>query len=196
EPLDADAQEWYGDAGLLEVERHGSEDNPIAYATAYVAPEEYPALWHSGLPFHFEWRYFVDPQRLDAGQVDQLQVDLHRLALIGGAAAGRAGGAVSVLTGLPGILDRYAAQRALSESVLSIAAIGPFGLAAGGMAMVGILLVRRRRTTLALARGRGASGALVLGTQLWESTLIAGSAALVGLLAAVLVVPARATPLS
>ncbi|HEY4227746.1 MAG TPA: hypothetical protein VGM49_05365, partial [Candidatus Limnocylindrales bacterium] len=195
-PLDPDAQQWYGDAGLLEVEHHGSEDNPIAYATAYIAPEEYPSIWSSGLPFHLEWRYFVDPQRLDAGQVEQLQSDLHRLALIGASAAGGASGTLSVLTGLPAILDRYATQRALSESVLSIAAIGPFGLAAGAMAMVAILLVRRRRTTLALTRGRGASGALVLGTQLWESTLIAGGAALLGLLVAVLVVPARANPLS
>ena len=55
---------------------------------------------------------------------------------------------------------------------------------------------RRRRTTLALARGRGASGSLVLGTQLWEAILLAGGASLVGLLAAVSVFPARASPLS
>ena len=195
EPLDPEAELWYGDAGLLQVEQHGDPDNPIAYVTAYMAPEEYPSIWHSGLPFHLELRFLVDPQRLDAGQVEELQADLHRLALIGGT-AGVAGGTISVLTGLPGILDRYAAERALSESVLSIAAIGPFGLAAGAMGMVAILLVRRRRATLALARGRGASGSLVLGTQLWESTLIAGAAALLGLAVAVLVVPARANPLS
>jgi putative ABC transport system permease protein len=198
DPIDPEAELWYGDAGLLQVEQHGDADGPIAYATAYIAPEEYPSIWHSGLPFHLEWRYIVDPQRLDAGQIDQLQAGLHRLSLIGGSAggAGAAGGTISVLTGLPGILDRFAAERALSESVLSIAAIGPFGLAAGAMAMVAILLVRRRRATLALARGRGATGALVLGTQLWESTLIAGGAALLGLLVAVLLVPARANPLS
>jgi putative ABC transport system permease protein len=201
EPLDPEAELWYGDAGLLQVEHHGDEDNPIAYVTAYMAPEEYPAIWHGGLPFHLEWRFLVDPELLDAGQVDQLQADLHRLSLLSGsgtsgAGTSGAGSTVSVLTGLPAILDRYAAERALSESVLSIGAIGPFGLAAGAMAMVAILLVRRRRATLALARGRGATGSLLLGTQLWESTLIAGGAALLGLLVAVLVVPARPNPLS
>jgi putative ABC transport system permease protein len=194
-PVDPDSEYWYGDASLLQVEQHGSEDNPIIYATAYMAPETYPSIWQSGLPFHYEWRFIVDPQRLDAGQVDDLRSDLHRLGLIAGAATG-AQGTVTVLTGLPAILDRYSDERALSESVLSIAAIGPFGLAAGAMAMVAILLVRRRRATLALTRGRGASGALVLGTQLWESILLAGGAALLGLLLAVVLVPARDDPLS
>ncbi|HYK95301.1 MAG TPA: hypothetical protein VE011_05455, partial [Candidatus Dormibacteraeota bacterium] len=195
EPLDPQSEYWYGDAGLLHVEQRGSEDRPIIYATAYIAPQAYPSIWQSGLPFHYEWRFLVDPQRLDAGQVDALRSDLHRLSLISGAGTG-AVGTVTVLTGLPAILDRYAAERALSESVLSIAAIGPFGLAAGAMGMVAILLARRRRATLALARGRGATGALVLGTQLWESTLIAGGGALLGLLLAVLLVPARDDPLS
>jgi putative ABC transport system permease protein len=195
EPIDRLAEYWYGDNGLVQVESHGDEDNPIAYATAYMAPEMYPSIWHGGLPFHYEWRFLVDPQRLDAGQVDDLRAGLHRLGQISGAATGIPG-SVSVLTGLPAILDRYAVERALSESVLSIAAIGPFGLAAGAMAMVGILLVRRRRPTLALARGRGATGALVLGTQLWESVLIAGGAAVLGLLLAIVLVPARDDPLS
>ena len=148
---------------------------PIAYATAYVAPEAYPSLWASELPFHYEWRLQVDPKRLDADQVAQLEVDLRRLGFIAGNAGGSGGaagdaGTVVILTGLPVILERYAAQRALSESVLSIAAIGPFGLAGGALAMVAILLVRRRRGALTLARGRGASGALLLGTQLWEAS--------------------------
>lgn len=195
EPIDPQAEYWYGDSGLLQVEQHGTEDNPIIFATAYMAPEQYPDIWKSGLPFHYEWRFLVDPQRLDAGQVDTLRADLHRLGLISGTGTGVAG-TVTVLTGLPAIFDKYAGERALSESVLSIAALGPFGLAAGAMAMVAILLVRRRRATLALARGRGATGALVLGTQLWESTLIAGGAALLGLLLAVVLIPARDDPLS
>ena len=42
----------------------------------------------------------------------------------------------SYVTGLPRILDGYVTQLASSESILSIAAIGPFALAAGAMAMV------------------------------------------------------------
>ena len=196
EPLDPGADYWDGDSELLQVSQHGEPDSPVAYATAYISAEMYPSLWASSLPFHYEWRFRVDPGRLDAGQVDQLQVDLHRLGLITGSSIGSSRGTVVVLTSLPAILDRYAAQRDLAESVLSIAAIGPFGLAGGAIAMVAILLVRRRRATLSLARGRGASGTLVLGTQLWEAVLLAGAAALVGLLIAVSGIPGRESPLS
>ena len=196
EPLDPKSEYWDGDDDLLKVSQHGTEESPIAYATAYVPAEMYPTLSSSGLPFHYEWRFQVDPQRLDADQVAQLQVDLRHLGLITGSSQTAGSGSVVVFSGLPGILDRYGAERALSESVLSVAALGPFGLAAGAMAMVAILLVRRRRATLALTRGRGASGSLVLGTQLWEAILLAGGASLLGLLIAVSLIPARDSSLS
>ena len=199
EPLDPHAEYWHDDPSLLQVSQHGTEfpvEHPIAYATAYIPAEMYPSLSSSGLPFHYAWLFQIEPLRLDAGQVARLQVDLQRLGLITGAPAVGASGTVVVVTGLPGIVDRFAAERAAAESVLSIAAISPFGLAGGAMAMLAILLVRRRRATLALARGRGASGSLVLGTQLWEAILFAGGASLLGLLAAVSAIPARASPLS
>lgn len=196
EPVDPDAAYWDGDTGLLQVSQQGTDEHPIAYVTAYVSAEMYPSLWASRVPFHYEWRFRIDPERLDAGQVADLQADLRRLGLLTGSTAFASPGAVVVLTGLPAILDQYAAQLAQSATVLSIAAVGPFGLAGGAIAMVAVLLVRGRRTTLALARGRGASGSLVLGTQLWEAILLAGSASLVGLLIAVSVIPGRASPLS
>ncbi len=195
-PLDRKADYWSGDANLLQITPAGSDTHPVAFATAYVPAATYPTLWASGLPFHYEWRFLVDPQRLDAGAVPRLQMDLRRLGVAAGSTELASGGGVQLHTGLPGILDRYAAQRALSESVLSIATIGPFGLAGGALGMVAFLLIRRRRATLALARGRGASGSLVLGTQLWEAILVAGSAALVGWLLAVMAIPARSSPLS
>ncbi len=83
-----------------------------------------------------------------------------------------------------------------SETVLSIAAIGPLALALSATAMLAILLVRRRRNSLLLARGRGASGWLLLGAQAIEAVLLAGSAAVVGFALAVYAVPARDSPLS
>ncbi|MEO8273576.1 MAG: FtsX-like permease family protein [Chloroflexota bacterium] len=196
EAIDPSAAYWDGDTGLLEVVQAGSADNPVAYATAYVPTEMYPGLYDGGLPFHNVWGFKVDPARVDANEVEQLQVDLRRLGLISGPTPAGARSSVTVLTGLPRILERFAAERALAGSVLTIAAIGPFGLAAGALGMVSILLVRRRRATLALARGRGASGALLLGTQLWEGLLFAGAASLVGLLAAFLAIDARPSLLS
>ncbi|TAJ99084.1 MAG: ABC transporter permease [Chloroflexota bacterium] len=195
EPLDPSAEMWQGDTRLLQVEQHGTDDFPIAFATAYVAAEAYPDLWASGLPFNYEWRFRVDPARFEADQVAGLQVELRRMGLISSAAAAP-DDTVSIVTGLPGILDRFVTARAASEAALSIAAIGPLGLAGGALAMTAILLVRRRAGTLALARGRGASGALVLGTQLLESILVAGGAAVVGFVVATAIVPGRPSPLS
>ena len=199
EPLDADAAFWSGDETLLIPEMHGDEDVPVAFATAYMAAEAYPNFWSGQLPFHNEWRFVVDPARLDADQVPGLQADLPRLDRVGAGVPSGANlvrGAVLPRTGLGAILEQYVEERSLAEAVLSIAAIGPFALAAGALAMVAILLIRRRAATLALVRGRGASGSLVLGAQLWEAIILAGGASILGFAIAVAIVPARASPLS
>jgi putative ABC transport system permease protein len=205
EALDPTAEEWAG-SGLLEPTFiYGVEGIVAIYATAYIPAEAYPSLEASQLPFIFDWHYKIDPARVDGGQVEALHADLQRLSLIAASKDNRyleSSGAtvgltnVSMSSGLLGILDGVSAQRARAESVLSIAALGPFGLAGGAIGMLALLLVRRRRHGLLLARGRGASGGLLLGTQLLEVTLLAGSAAVIGLLLALSVVPARAAPLS
>jgi putative ABC transport system permease protein len=196
EPLDETDPYWFADTDLLRAVQHGNPDEPLAWVTAYVPPEMYPNLAASRLPFQYEWRYPTSPDRFESDQVPQLQSDLRRLGVNAGAAATGATRTIDIRTGLPGILEAFATQRALTETVLSIATLGPFGLAAGAIAMVALLLVRRRRPTLALARGRGASGFLVLGTQLWEGIVVTGGAALLGLALATVAIPARSSPLS
>ncbi len=195
EPIDPHAPYWSGDPSLRVVQM-GTWDTPVARFTAYIAAETYGAVWSSGLPFRYEWRYQVDPQRLVAGQVAQWQEDLRHLDFVTGFSELALPGTVVMRSGLLRILDTFATQLARSESILSIAAIGPFLLAGGVLGMLAILLGTRRRATLVLARGRGASGSVVLGTQLWEAVILAGSACLVGLLAATIAIPARAGPLS
>jgi putative ABC transport system permease protein len=205
EPKDPTGAEWSG-SGLLQPTLLQGPDGPSGIrATAYVPAESYARLAASALPFHYDWHFQVDAQRLDADQVATLQTDLQRLNLvvaptdtrfIQDLSASVNVSNVSIGTGLLQIVDKFAAQRARSESVLSIAAIGLLGLAAGATAMVAILLVRQRRSSLLLARGRGASGRFVLGAQVLESVLLAGSAALVGFVLAVVAVPARDSSLS
>ena len=205
QPLDANAETWSGNGFLEPGYQYGAAGLEAIYATAYVPAEAYASLYAAHLPFRYDWRFQVDPARFDADQADALQLDLPRLATLSApddhrllpdskAVAGLAN--VTIQTGLAAILDRVAVQRAQSESVLSIAALGPLGLAAGATAMLAVLLIRRRRSSLLLARGRGASGMLLLGAQLWEAILLAGTAALVGFLLAVLAIPARDAPLS
>jgi putative ABC transport system permease protein len=196
EALDPVAPYWAGDDDLIQAAQLGSEDNPVAGVTAFVPAAMYPNLAASRMPFRYEWRFNTDPERLDASQVPRLQADLRRLGVLSSGGAGGAQGTVELRTGLPPILEQFTEEQALTETVLSIATIGPLGLAAGAIAMIALLLVQRRRAALALARGRGASGSLVLGTQLWESVLLAGGASLLGLVLALALVPGRASPLS
>jgi putative ABC transport system permease protein len=191
---DPDAEVWYDDPSMQILDMGGTDDNPIALVTALIDQGAYADLSESGLPFAHDFRYLVDPNRLDSDQVDALVTDLQRTqSRFLTSSTTSAGSSEPVLrTALPGLLLGYVAARSASEAVLSVAAIGPLVLAAGAVGMVGILLVARRRPTLALTRGRGASGMLLIGTQLWEALLLAGLAGLLGLALATLVVPGRA----
>lgn len=198
-PLDPTSEYWSGDASLMRLSP-GTVDPALgmltAYVTAYVPAELYPGLFSGGLPFRYEWHFRVDPQLIDAGQVAALQGDLRHLDFVAGASELGSPETVVLRTGLLPILDGFASQLSASESMLSVAAIGPFALAGAVLGMIAVMLITRRRAALALARGRGASGSLVLGTQLWEAIVLGGAASLVGLVAALALVPARGSPLS
>ena len=190
---DPDAEAWYADRALQVVNVGGTLDNPIAFATALVAPDTLDGLVTAQMPIRYQWRYLIDPARLDAGQEEELTTGLERLETqfqTTGSDASVATGVV-LRSGLLAIVERYHEQRAATTAVLSVAAIGPFALAVGAIGMIGILLVSRRRPSLELTRGRGATGWLLLGTQLWEGLLLAAPPALVGWGLASLILPGR-----
>lgn len=191
-----DAEVWYEDSTLQVLNLGGTDDHPLAFATALMAPEAYADVAGSGLPFTYQWRYFIDPQRLDGDEAEALLGELRRVQSRFLSTVTLSRREPSASTGLAALLEAYLARRSASRAVLSVAAIGPFVLAAGAIGMVGVLLVARRRPTLALARGRGASGLLLLGAQAWEATLLLGVAVAAGFLLAIGLVPARASPAS
>jgi putative ABC transport system permease protein len=195
---DPGAEVWYEDPSLQSLDLGGSDDNPIAFVTGLISGHAYRDLAASELTFRHEWRFFLDPRRLDSSRIEPLVADLQRMrSQFLTSTTTSAGAARPVLrTGVPELLQQYLAERSASEAVLSVAAIGPLVLAGGAVGMVGILLVARRRAALALARGRGASGMLLIGAQLWEAVLVAGLAGIAGLAAATLIVPGRPEPLS
>ncbi len=205
EPTDPEAAQW-ATGGLLEPAfRLGPGGVEAINVAAFVSPDAYSSIHAGNLPFRYEWHLQTDPGRLDAGQVATVQDDLRQMSLIASSEDDRrlpdlssfvVLRDVSFTSGLLGVLDQFATQRALSESVLVIAALGPLFLAGAAIGMLAIMLVRRRRSSILLARGRGASGALLLGVGLAEAILLAGSAALVGFLLAVSAVPARDTSTS
>lgn len=190
---DPSAAYWYADPSLIRPSIGGTDDFPIAFATGLVAPEAYGDVLGLGLPFRYQWRYRLATDQLDAGQLDQLGADLRQMESIFATSisAALASRVVFLRTGLIGLIETYEAQRATSEAVLSVAAIGPLAVAAGAVGVVAILVVSRRRASLALARGRGASGGQVLAAQLWEGLLLTVPAAVAGLLLAETAIPAR-----
>jgi putative ABC transport system permease protein len=193
---DAAAPFWFDDRSLGEVSIGGTDDDPIAFATALFAPAAYADLLELDLPSRYRWLLFVDIDKLDAGAVDALAPDLRRLGSTFATTGSVRAGSPLLRTGLLGVVERYLEQRATTEAALSIAALGPLTVAVAAVGLIGVLVVRRRRPALALARGRGASGAQLLLAQLWEGLLITVPAALAGLLAALAVVTARASEIS
>ena len=185
---------WFDDPALAQPAIRGSAEAPIAFATALFAPAAYEQVEDLGLPGRYRWRYHVAAERFDAGRLDALVPDLRRLDTTFG--GNRAAGGVIYRSGLLDIIETYQTQRATTEAVLSVAAIGPLAVAAAALGLVAVIVVRRRRADLALARGRGASTGQLLSAQLWEGLLITVPATIAGLLTARLSVPARADPVS
>ena len=187
---------WYDDAALAEIAVGGTVDSPIAFATAVFAPEAYVDVLALGLPVRYRFRYLVDVDRLDAGSLDALVGDLRRVEAANSQTGVLRPGSTQFRSGLLNSIERYLDKRSTSEAALSVAALGPLTVAAGAVGLVGVLIVRRRRTALALARGRGASASQLLATQLWEGLLVTVPAAMVGLLAATSLITARTSELS
>ncbi len=188
---DRRAPYWFDETTLAEAAIGGTDDSPIAFATALIAPEAYADVFTLGLPTRYRWRLQVDAERLDAGEVTPLRDDLRRLGSSFGTAGSGANGRILYRSGLLDVLERFAARRTATEAALWVAAMGPLAVAAGALGLVAVIIVGRRRAALVLARGRGASAAQLLAAQLWEGLLISVPAAVVGLLLAGAAVPSR-----
>lgn len=185
---DPESDAWFGDSGLTFDDLGTSLDVPVASINTYVPPEALPGLVASGLPFEYHWRYPIDAQRLEARAIAETA---QALRLIESQTAGSDEGSdASAESGLIPILDRQLSLRAASEAVLGLAASAPLALATGAVIMAAVLLGRRRRPALVLARGRGAAPRLLFAATLVESVVVATVACLLGLALAIALVPA------
>jgi putative ABC transport system permease protein len=193
---DPAAEIWYADSRLEHVGLEFTTNEAVAYATALIAPDAVPDVASLGIPVHIEWRSFIDPKRMDVGVLDSLLPALQRLDTQFGRTSIRATDAVLLRTDLAGVINRYSRQRAASDAVLTVAAIGPLALAGAAIGMLAVLLGRRRRASTTLARARGASTGLLVLAQAWEAAVFIGAAALVGYGLAIVLVQGRASPAS
>ncbi|MGH2382729.1 MAG: hypothetical protein ACRDG7_16130 [Candidatus Limnocylindria bacterium] len=196
---DADAEFWMNDPSLeLPTVIVVNPNLRLLYGTALLSADAYPTLIRNGLPARYAWRMFIDPERLDAGGLDELTADLRRMrtAYPQFVTTLRDADVTTLQTGLLDLFDGYAAERRTAEAVLITAALGPAVVATAAVALVALLMVHRRRRALTLVRGRGASVAQVLASHVIEGLLIAAPAALVAYLVAVTLVAGRDSPLS
>ena len=186
---------WFGESRMARIAVTGTEEFPLALASAMFAPGAYPDFRELGLPMSYRWRYFVATDRIDDAYLETLTPDLRRLESTFGSTTGTPGD-LTYRTGLLDIVDRYEALRATTQAAVSVAAIGPIGVAIGAVSLIALIIVGRRRTALVLVRGRGASARQVLAAQLWEGLLVTVPAALMGVVLAYLAVEARPDPSS
>jgi FtsX-like permease family len=190
---DQDDPFWYGESSLARAAVGGTDERPIAFTSMVFAPDAYADLGALGIPEAYRWRFEVDPERLDTGQLAALLPDLRRLEAdyASGAVAGTG---LGYRTGLLDILETFEGRRATTDATLAVAAMGPIAVAAGAVGLVALIIVRRRRPALILARGRGASSGQLLVAQAVEGVLVLGPAAVLGYVLADLAIPARSDP--
>ena len=196
---DADAEFWMNDPSLeLPTVIVVNPNLRLLYGTALLSTDAYPTLIRNGLPARYAWRMFIDPERLDAGRLDELTADLRRMrtAYPQFVTTLRDADVTTLQTGLVDLFDGYAAERRTAEAVLVTAALGPAAVATAAVALVALLMVHRRRRAVTLVRGRGASVGQLLASHLVEGLLIAVPAAIVAYLAAVTLVAGRDSPSS
>lgn len=198
EVVDPNADYWVGDYALDRPTRVPVGINVVLiYATALASPDAYPALDALHEPMRYTFRYYVDPDQIDAGKLDQLVVDLQQMeASYASFASGSSDSLTTLQTGLLDLTQQYLAERRTSEAVLTTAAIGPTAVAIAAIAMVALLAVQRRRGALILLRGRGGSGWQLIGSHLVEGLLLTAAPAALASVVAVAVVDGRATPIT
>lgn len=190
---DPAAEYWLGDAQLHRALEYDDGNTVQYYATALLAPEGYGSLLNSTpYPFRYTWRYYVDPEALDAGALPTLAADVRRLDAEYGSVSPSRVREDAIRTGLSGIFRAYMSQRSLAEAVLALAATGLAGVALSVIALVSQFIADRRRPATLLMRGRGASTRQIAVAQIVEGLLVSLPAAVVGYLVAVLVVSGRA----
>ena len=199
---------WLNDTSLARPNvRSPGGDARIIDSTALLSPDAYQAYMtesiRGALFVQYTFREYVDPQRLQSANVDALLTAVKRLETTFPPSTRpllqELGGPPRLSEGLRVLLETYRSQWSSATAILTIGGIGPGAVAIGALALVAGLAAQRRRSALALSRGRGASLSQVIVAVVAEGLLLAGPAAILAMAVAILVIPAHpvlASPLA
>lgn len=192
--VNPDADYWYDDVLLQHANIAGSVDHPEIHVIGLMAAGGYDALLaEQNVVFDFRWRYFVDPERIDAGRLPAVEDAVRQAQTEYPAFVNGFGGTSALRTGLGDIFRHFEAQRRLTEAILAVVTMGLLAVALVVVGLIGALIADRRRAALVLQRGRGASAWQILGAQLTEGLLLTVPAVALAAVAAVLLLPARSS---
>lgn len=188
---------WFADRTLASPDVTRSQDLTwtYVYGHALTSADGYARVLAATrpLPLAYEFRYFVEAERIDASQLDRLGDEVAGLET---RYAGAGPFERRVETELATVLDGYSAARSQAETLLAVAVIGLLACALANIGLLGALSYDRRRRETGLSRTRGASPRHVLGAQAVEGLLLAVPAGLAGYAAAGLVIEDRGSSLS
>ncbi len=169
---------WYGDTSLARPTiRSLSSVTQAQDATALAAPAAYRSAVgladRVGFGIRYTWRSLIDPGRLDAAGLGDVIAGLRRMESVFPLATARVDlGKTSLASGLLGLLDAHGDRWASVQAVLAVAAVGAAAVAAAALTLVAVLAAARRRRSVAVWRGRGASRGQVLGSVAAEGLLL------------------------
>ena len=181
----------------------------VVRATAFVAADgwQHLARWEPTPRLHV-W-YPLRPETMTAASAPEFSSALREFTreqhanspggttgLIDGFGAYRAPGdpvvevqAFSLRSNVSATLDRELARSTVTTSVVAMAAAGPLGVVIAVLSLSVSLLLTRRRTSVAIAAARGASRRRLRLTLAVEGLVLGLPAAVLGAVAAVLLVP-------
>jgi putative ABC transport system permease protein len=135
----------------------------------------------------YGWRFFLDPA-IHASEVPVLTTAFRRLAVLYPSPGITPSSDTAMRTGMLSLLGGFTTHWNAAVAILAVTAVGPGLVALATMGLIAVLAAGRRRSTLALARSRGASAAQVLLPTLIEGLLVAGPAAAAGVVLAMVLV--------
>ncbi|CAN5159780.1 FtsX-like permease family protein [soil metagenome] len=199
EILNAEDPYWFEDPRLQRADEVETPDALIFYATSLISPDDYERSLnlHSAATWNYNYFYYVDPKAFDAGLLDELSTDVLNAEFTYAGAGGTTPPDTFFLrTGLSSLFNRFEARQQQAIAVLALAAIGLLAVTVAVIGLLATLMVDRRRSSIALQRGRGASSGQLVTAQTIEGVLLAVPVALLGYVAALLLVDSRPNVLS
>ncbi|HEX5166984.1 MAG TPA: hypothetical protein VFV93_16375, partial [Thermomicrobiales bacterium] len=163
--IDPQADYWNGDTWLTEPVIFGfaSDFNQILAGAVLISPDAYSTLFESYEgDFTYRWNYYVDPDALTTGNYRTVIAEARQLQFTTGPTDAILTGGhnrITLSNDLPRLLNDFALQTNVALTVIALSAVGLLVTGLAALALLAALIADRRRATIALIRGRGASAA-------------------------------------